>query len=270
MPAKLREKLSKSQTVVLLSGAGLSAESGIPTFRDKDGLWNRFNPAELATFEAFSSAPKLVWKWYLWRMHLIANTHPNPGHYAATEMENTFSKFLHITQNVDGLHREAGGRKFVELHGYIFDGKCRFCGKYYPEEVFSELFPLASKDFLRSIPEEKLQEEVFLKVEEGNLPICPECGEVVGPGVVWFGENLPEKALNRAFTFSENCDVFIVVGTSGVVQPAASLPLVAKRNGATLVEINPQETPISSYCDFVFRESASSALPKILESLKHL
>ncbi len=267
---ELQKVLKSAKQVGVLSGAGLSAESRIPTFRDKDGLWNRFNPTELATFEAFSTNPELVWKWYLWRMHLIANTLPNPGHYAITEMENTFPKFLHITQNVDGLHREAGGRKFVELHGYIFDGRCRFCGKYYPEEIFSELYPLASKEFLRNISEEKLQKEVFPKVEGGKLPICPECGEVIGPGVVWFGESLPEEALNRAFTFSENCNVFIIVGTSGVVQPAASLPLIAKRNGATLVEINLQETPISSYCDFIFWESASSALPKILESLKHL
>ncbi len=262
------EKLQKVKKVGVLSGAGLSAESGIPTFRGKDGLWNRFSPAELATFEAFSRNPKLVWKWYLWRMHLIAKTRPNPGHLTITEMERLFPHFLHITQNVDGLHREAGGKKFVELHGYIFDGKCRFCGRHYPAETFQEIYPLVSKRFLENISEEELKEKIFKRVDEGELPICLNCREIVGPGVVWFGENLPEEALEKAFSFSENCDVFIVVGTSGVVQPAASIPLIAKRKGALLIEVNPDETPISPYCDLTLRESASSGLLKVLEALK--
>ena len=260
--------LKNAKQVGVLSGAGLSAESGIPTFRGKDGLWNRFNPTELATFEAFSQDPKLVWKWYLWRMHLIANARPNPAHYAIARMEKLFPEFLHVTQNVDGLHREAGGSKFVELHGHIFDGKCRFCGKHYPAEVFGRLYPFASKSFLRSISEEELKGEVFRKVDEGELPICPNCGEIVGPGVVWFGENLPEDALSRAFSFAEGCDVFIVVGTSGVVQPAATLPLIAKRGGAFLVEVNPEETPISPYCDLILRKSASSGLQELLSLLE--
>ena len=266
--AELISRLKSAESVGILSGAGLSAESGIPTFRGKDGLWNRFNPTELATSEAFSQDPKLVWKWYLWRMHLIANARPNPAHYAIARMEELLPEFLHITQNVDGLHREAGGKKFVELHGHIFDGKCRFCGKLYPAEEFSRIYPFASKEFLRTISEDELKEEIFRMVDEGELPLCPNCGEIVGPGVVWFGESLPEDALNRAFAFAEGCDVFIVVGTSGVVQPAASIPLIAKKSGALLVEVNPQETPLSPYCDFVFRESASSALPKLLEALK--
>jgi len=265
---ELIKHLNNWERVCVLSGAGLSAESGIPTFRGKDGLWNKFNPTELATFEAFSRDPNLVWKWYLWRMHLIANARPNSAHYAIAEMEKLFPKFLHITQNVDGLHREAGSKRFVELHGHIFDGKCRFCGKHYPAEVFENLYPLASKNFLRTISEEELKKEVFRRVDEGELPKCPNCGEIVGPGVVWFGESLPEDALEKAFSFSENCDVFIVVGTSGVVQPAATLPLIAKRSGAYLIEVNPEETPISHYCDLTLRESASSGLPKLLEALK--
>ncbi len=265
---ELISRLKSAESVGILSGAGLSAESGIPTFRGKDGLWNRFNPTELATSEAFSQDPGLVWKWYLWRMHLIANARPNPAHYAIARIEKLFPEFLHITQNVDGLHREAGGKKFVELHGHIFDGKCRFCGKLYPAEEFSRIYPFASKEFLRTISEDELKEEIFRRVDEGELPLCPNCGEIVGPGVVWFGESLPEDALNRAFAFAEGCNVFIVVGTSGVVQPAASIPLIAKKSGALLVEVNPQETPLSPYCDFVFPESASSALPKLLEALK--
>ncbi len=265
---EIQEVLKEAEQVGVLSGAGLSAESGIPTFRGKDGLWNRFNPTELATFEAFQEDPKLVWKWYIWRMHLIANSKPNPAHYAITEMEKLFPRFLHITQNVDGLHREAGGKKFVELHGHIFDGKCRFCGKHYTAEEFSELYPIASKTFLKSITEETLKEEVFRKIDEGELPFCRNCGEIVGPGVVWFGESLPEEAVEKAFSFAEGCNVLLVVGTSGVVQPAASIPLIAKRKNAVLVEINPQETPLSPYCDLVFRESASSALPKLIGLLK--
>lgn len=265
---ELSKKLREVETVGVLSGAGLSAESGIPTFRGKDGLWNRFNPSELATFEAFSENPKLVWKWYLWRMHLIAKAKPNPGHYAIKEMEKLFPQFLHITQNVDGLHREAGGKKFVELHGHIFDGKCRFCGALYPEREFSSIYPLASKEFLRKITEEELKGKVFERVEKGELPVCPKCGKIVGPGVVWFGESLPEEALERAFSFAERSDVFIVVGTSGVVQPAASIPLIAKRGGAYLVEVNPEETPISPYCDLALRKPASSGLRELLEALK--
>ena len=266
---ELPEKLRKAETVGVLSGAGLSAESGIPTFRGKDGLWNRFNPTELATFEAFSENPKLVWKWYLWRMHLIAKAKPNPGHYAITELERLFPQFLHITQNVDGLHREAGGKSFVELHGHIFDGKCRFCGTLYPEEEFSSIYPLASKEFLREITEEELKREVFERVDREELPICPKCGEVVGAGVVWFGESLPEAALERAFSFAEKSEILIVVGTSGVVQPAASIPLIAKRRGTYLIEINPEETPLTPYCDLVLRETASSGLQELLEALKN-
>lgn len=266
--SKMKEKLIKIlkevKKVVLLSGAGLSAESGIPTFRGKDGLWNKFNPTELATPEAFFQNPQLVWKWYIWRMHLIANSNPNPAHYAISKMEKVFPHFIHVTQNVDGLHREAGNRKFLELHGYIFDGKCRYCGALYPEKEFSVIFPLSSREFLKKISEEKLKEDVFRKIDGGELPICPKCGEVVGPGVVWFGESLPENVLEKAILFSENCELFITVGTSAVVQPAASLPLIAKKRGALLVEINPEETPISKYCDFTFRESASSVLPDLI------
>ena len=264
----LLDVLKRARKVAVLTGAGISAESGIPTFRGKDGLWNRFDPSQLATYEAFLKDPKLVWKWYLWRMHLIANARPNPGHYAVAKMEELFPDFLLITQNVDGLHREAGSRKLVELHGNIFRGKCRFCGKEYSEEEFSRLWPLAGRDFLSSISEEELKGRVFDEIDRGNLPRCLNCGEIVGPGVVWFGESLPEDALSRAFSFASSCDVLFSVGTSAVVQPAASIPLYAKRSGAVIVEVNPEETPLSPYCDFVFRGSASQILPQIVSSLE--
>jgi len=254
--------------VGVLTGAGISAESGIPTFRGKDGLWNRFDPTELATPEAFLRDPKLVWKWYLWRMHLIAKAEPNPGHRALAEMEKIFPQFLLITQNVDGLHRRAGSKRVVELHGNIFEGKCRFCGRRYGEEEFSALWPLADRNFLASITEEELKGRVFEEVERGNLPGCVNCGEIVGPGVVWFGESLPQDALELAFDFAGSSDVFFSVGTSALVQPAASIPLHAKRAGAVLVEVNPEETPLSPYCDFVFRGPAGKVLPQIVSSLE--
>ncbi len=263
---KFFSKLRNFSKVGVLTGAGISAESGIPTFRGKDGLWNRFNPTNLATFEAFDENPLLVWKWYLWRMHLIARANPNEGHKAIAKMEEQFPQFLLITQNVDGLHRRAGSKRFVELHGYIFDGKCRYCGKFYPEEKFRKIFPFSDREFLKKLSEEELKETVFRELE-GNLPKCINCGGIVGPGVVWFGESLPENELERAVEFASRCDLFLSVGTSAVVQPAASIPLIAKRGGATLVEVNPDETPLSPYCDVVFRDSASKVLPRLVEAL---
>ncbi len=262
---ELTDLLRKAKRVAVLTGAGISAESGIPTFRGKDGLWNRYRPEELATYEAFMEDPSKVWKWYLWRMRLIARAKPNPGHSAVAEMEAFFPEFLLITQNVDGLHKVAGSRKLVELHGNIFEGKCRECGKKFGEQEFARLFPLADRGWLKTVEDAEFESRVLKGLKFEELPKCPVCGSLVGPGVVWFGESLPEDALERAFSFAENCDVFFSVGTSAVVQPAASIPLVAKRGGAVLVEINPEETPLSSYCDFVFRTSASEVLPEILK-----
>ena len=146
---RLIQLLGRSQFVSVLTGAGVSAESGIPTFRGKDGLWNRYDPTELATFEAFEEDPLMVWKWYLWRMRLIAKANPNHAHTALAEMKSLFPEFLLITQNVDGLHRRAGSKRFVELHGNIFEGKCRYCGKRYSEEEFSRLFSLSDREFLK-------------------------------------------------------------------------------------------------------------------------
>ncbi len=265
---ELVDLLKRVKRVAFLTGAGVSAESGIPTFRGKDGLWNRYRPEELATYEAFVEDPLKVWKWYLWRMRLISKAKPNPGHLSIAEMEDLFPEFLLITQNVDGLHRVAGSRRMVELHGNIFEGKCRDCGRFFSEEEFVQLFPLAGRERLRGMSEDEFRREILEGLGEESLPTCPVCGGFIGPGVVWFGESLPEDALESAFSFAEGSDVFFSVGTSAVVQPAASVPLVAKRNGAVLVEINPEETPLSSYCDFVFRTSASEVLPGILSALR--
>ncbi len=261
---ELRFVLKSAKRVCVLTGAGVSSESGIPTFRGKDGLWNRYHPSELATFEAFKEDPVRTWKWYLWRMWLISKTVPNPAHEAIAKMENLFKSFLLITQNVDGLHRVAGSTKMVEIHGNIFEGKCRYCGEHYTEEEFQKIFPYARKSYLKTLSEEEFKEIIVRNLEMEKLPICRICGEIVGPGVVWFGEEIPEDRLSKAINFSENCDLFLSAGTSSVVQPAASLPLIAKRNGAVLVEINPEETPISGYCDFTIRKSASKSLPELV------
>jgi len=222
--------------IVVLTGAGISAESGIPTFRGKDGLWRSYNPSELATPEAFKRDPKLVWEWYNWRREIIAKAEPNEGHKILVELENKFPNFWLITQNVDGLHQRAGSKKVIELHGNIWRVRCTSCKKeYYDYQV-----PLPE------IP-----------------PRCVYCGGLLRPAVVWFGEPLPTDALEKAYELSMSADIFIVVGTSGVVYPAAELPIVAKRSGAKLVEINPEETPITPYADISLREKASTGLSKL-------
>jgi NAD-dependent deacetylase len=258
----------KNETIIALSGAGLSAESGIPTFRGKDGLWNKYNPTELATFEAFNESPLKVWQWYLWRMFKIAKAKPNPAHYALVEMEKLFPNFWHITQNVDGLHRIAGQRKFLELHGHIWDGKCRYCGAFYPYEDLKKIFPYADRDYLAKLSEEQFRKEILEGLTYEKLPKCKICGGIVGPGVVWFGENLPQNVLDKSFALAREAKLCFTVGTSAVVYPAAYIPELCKKTGGILVEINLEETPLTPYADFIFRDSAAKALPKIVSLLK--
>jgi NAD-dependent deacetylase len=224
------------QRVVALTGAGVSAESGVPTFRSETGLWRRYRPEELATPRAFARDPKLVWEWYDWRRGLIAECRPNPAHNALAGIESRLPNFTLVTQNVDGLHRLAGSRRVLELHGDIWRMRCTRQGT----TLVDRTTPLPE------IP-----------------PRCAECGALLRPDVVWFGESLPGDVLEAAFAVSAACDVMLVVGTSAVVQPAASLPLIAKQNGAALVEINPQPTPLSDYADLVLRQPAAHALPQL-------
>ncbi|NPB07022.1 MAG: NAD-dependent deacylase [Aquificae bacterium] len=227
--------------VAVLTGAGISAESGIPTFRGKDGLWKRFKPEELATPEAFFRNPKLVWEWYDYRRQLIARAEPNEGHKILARMERELPDFTLITQNVDGLHQKAGSEKVIELHGNIWKVRCLSCGaEYY--------------DYRAPLPE--------------IPPRCKHCGGLVRPGVVWFGEPLPPEALEQAFNAARESDYFIVVGTSAVVYPAAQLPFVAKEYGATVIEVNPEETPVTRIADLSLREKASTGLKKVYEMLK--
>jgi NAD-dependent deacetylase len=224
--------------VVALTGAGISAESGVPTFRGKDGLWKKYDPMELATYKAFERDPKLVWEWYDWRRQLIAKAEPNDGHRILADMERERDLWV-ITQNVDGLHQRAGSKRVVELHGNIWRVRCLGCG----------------------------HEDYDYRVPLPELPPRCKCGGLLRPGVVWFGESLPADALQKAYELSTEADVFLVIGTSAQVYPAAELPLVAKRSGAKLIEINPEETPITPYADLSLRERASTGLKKVLEVL---
>ena len=227
------------QRVVALTGAGISAESGVPTFRGEAGLWRQYRPEELATPQAFAHDPKVVWEWYDWRRGLIGACQPNPAHQALADMESRLPDFTLITQNVDGLHRLAGNQHVLELHGDIWRLRCTHQGT----NLVDRAAPLPE------IP-----------------PRYAECGALMRPDVVWFGEALPGDVLEDAFAASAVCDVVLVIGTSAVVQPAATLPLIAIENGAALVEINPQPTPLSDYADLTLRQPAAQALPELWQT----
>jgi NAD-dependent deacetylase len=218
----------------VLTGAGTSAESGVPTFRGHGGLWRNFRPEELATPEAFRRDPALVWEWYDWRRGLVGSCTPNAAHATLAEMEATLPGFSLITQNVDGLHQAAGSHNVLELHGNIWRMRCTGCGK-------------AIEDRHVSLPE--------------IPPRCSACGALLRPDVVWFGESLPPEVLEAAWTAAAHCRLMLVVGTSAIVQPAASLPLVALRNRARVVEVNPAETPLSPHAHEVLRGPAAEMLP---------
>lgn len=232
---KAKERLANSVRPVALTGAGVSAESGVPTFRGQEGLWRNFNPQDLATLEAFSKDPSLVWEWYDWRRSLIKKVRPNPGHFALVEIERKKKDFVLITQNVDGLHKRAGSKKVLELHGSIWRVKCLKCG------------------------ESRNNEDVPISI----LPYCG-CGGLLRPGVVWFKETLPEDVLKEAFSAVQKADFILVAGTSGVVQPAASLAISAKRQGAFLVEINPQDTPLTEVADISITGKSGEILPSLV------
>ncbi|MEN3038283.1 MAG: NAD-dependent deacylase [Candidatus Kryptonium sp.] len=237
---KLIQKLKNAKSVVVLTGAGISAESGVPTFRGQEGLWKKFKPEELATFDAFIRNPELVWEWYNYRRKLILEVKPNPGHYALVELENILPNFTLITQNVDNLHRRAGSKNVIELHGNIERNYCIKCGKRY--------------------------DDVNLAIEMKS-PKC-DCGGLIRPDVVWFGEMLPIDAWDKAEESASNCDVFFSVGTSGVVYPAASLPQIAKRSGAYTVEINIERTDLSWFMDEVIIGKSGEVLPELVKILK--
>jgi NAD-dependent deacetylase len=237
IPDRLIEIVRNARRVVALTGAGISAESNIPTFREaQTGLWEKYDPTELATPQAFKRNPRLVWDWYRWRRELIRAAEPNPGHVALLEMEARIPAFTLVTQNVDGLHRVAGSKNVLELHGNIMLTKCFDCGRGVEIEAEN--------------PDE--------------LPYCPDCGGLLRPDVVWFGENLSAKAIEGAMQAARQAKVFFSIGTSALVQPAASLPLYALQAGATVVEVNPAETPLSAQAQFVLRGPAGEVLPALV------
>lgn len=232
--------LPRAKRVVFLTGAGVSAESGISTFRDKDGLWSKFSPLELASVEGFMNNPERVWQWYQHRRQVLDTAEPNPGHYAMTKIQEFLPDVHLITQNVDRLHQVSGSKNVIELHGNIITNRCFKCSKPYKDEI---------------------------DVTEEALPKCKHCNGNIRPDVVWFGEMLPEFAIEKAQEVSEMCDIFFSIGTSSEVFPAANLPLLAKQGGAYLVEINPTETQISKHADECIREVSGVALPNLLKEI---
>ena len=240
-PVELLRQLGSAKRVTVLTGAGVSAESGVPTFRDaQTGLWANFKPEELATPQAFRRNPRLVWEWYEWRRKRVADVQPNAAHLALAEMGKCFPRFQLITQNVDGLHQRAGSRKVIELHGNITRTKC-----------FDEGTVITNWPDTGDVP-----------------PKCPNCGGLLRPDVVWFEEPMPEAEMQQALAASTHCDIFLSIGTSTVVYPAASLPYEALRGGAAVVEINPQPTPFTPEAHFVLTGSAGSVLPALLDRLR--
>ena len=240
LPDEFVAQMRAAEHIVVLSGAGISAESGVPTFRDaQTGLWAKYDPQELATPEAFRRNPRLVWDWYAWRRDLISSVSPNPGHVALARMERLAPRLTVITQNIDSLHQQAGNRDVIELHGNLSRTKC--------------------------LDEDRVVEQ-WEETEE-RPPRCPHCGGYLRPDVVWFGEVLPPLALHRAVEASRTADVFLTVGTSGIVYPAASLPLEAMEAGGLVVEINPDDTPLSHWMTHTFRGPSGIVLPAILEAV---
>jgi len=234
--AVVKDWLSRAKSVAILTGAGSSAESGIPTFRGPGGVWRTYRAEELATPQGFARDPKLVWEWYDWRRSVIAEAQPNAGHKALAEIERRAARYTLITQNVDGLHDRAGSKNVLKVHGDIWTVRCPSCGRQ------------------RRDPKPRLEQVP---------PFCA-CGGMERPGVVWFGEGLPEGIWEQAVEATKAADLFFVIGTSAVVHPAAGLVYLAKSSGAKVVEINVDDTPVSATVDLCWRASAAEALPSLL------
>lgn len=235
---RLLNLLKSARSVAVFTGAGMSAESGVPTFRGEEGIWKKFKPEELANFNAFIANPDLVWEWYRHRKQVMTTIQPNPGHRALAAMEPLFSRFTIITQNIDNLHRRAGSKNVHELHGNIDRNYCISCRTYYPNADI---------------------------VGQERAPKCPSCGGLIRPDVVWFGEYLPEDEWNASVAASTMADLFLAVGTSAVVYPAASLPRIARQAGAYVVEINIERTELSPGADEVLAGRSGDILPVIAD-----
>jgi NAD-dependent deacetylase len=237
----LRRSLAEVQSIVAFTGAGISAESGVPTFRGADGIWTKMRAEELASMNSFMKNPDLVWEWYAYRKRIIAEVQPNGGHIALAQMEKIVPDFVVITQNIDNLHRRAGSTRIHELHGNIERNYCMECGTRFSNE-------------------EVLQ-------QGAGVPHCTSCGGKIRPDVVWFGEMLPEDEWDASVRATESAGLFLSIGTSGAVYPAAALPSMAKRSGAYLVEVNPEATPLTDYADEFLQGPAGTILPALYEVL---
>jgi len=233
------QKLKDSRKIVFVTGAGISQESGIPTFRGKDGYWRKYDPMKLASIDAFYDDPKLVWEWYEDRRKNILDVKPNEGHFAISQMEE-FKDVVVLTQNIDGLHQRSGSTNVLELHGSIIRIKCTVC------------------DFIDNITE-----------NFESLPPKCKCGSMLRPDVVWFGEPLPQNIWQSAIKEASICDVMIIVGTSLVVSPANTLPVYAKQNGAILIEVNPEKTVMSNDMTLSIQATSVGVLPKMLSVFKN-
>ncbi|MCP5517833.1 MAG: NAD-dependent deacylase [Verrucomicrobiales bacterium] len=237
LPEDLVNALHRARRIMALTGAGISAESGMPTFREaQTGLWARFQPEELATPEAFERHPRRVWEWYAWRRSLAAQARPNVGHRTLVGLADRVPDFTLVTQNVDNLHQRAGSREVVELHGNILRTRCSQDGGPVTEWADGGTLP----------------------------PLCPRCGAPLRPDVVWFGEALPADAVAHAWRAAEAAELCLVVGTSALVHPAASLPLVTREHGGLVVEVNPEPTPLTPQAAWSLRGRAGDVLPRLL------
>ncbi len=233
-----RQQLARARRIAVLTGAGISAESGVPTFRDATtGLWAKFDPMQLASEDGFRTDPALVWRWYAWRREQVANAQPNAGHRALASAQSRFDSFELITQNVDGLHARAGSAP-GELHGNIMRTVC-----------------LAQCGFVENDPQQ---------LPPGEPPRCPRCGDWLRPAVVWFGEMLDTAVLERAHRVAAHCDLMLVVGTSGLVYPAAGLPAAAAGGGASVIIVNPQASDLDHLATVIVRGTAATVLPELL------
>jgi NAD-dependent deacetylase len=236
--------LAGAALLVVFTGAGVSKESGIATFREaQEGLWEQYDPLQLATLEGYLSDPPLAWRWYQHRFGMIERAQPNAGHKAIAELESLLPRVVVATQNVDGLHQRAGSSDVIELHGSMH----RFTCLYGLHGGYSR------RDFAdqTAVP-----------------PVCPACGKILRPDVVWFGEPLPRREVDRAFDLAERCDAMLIVGTSGVVHPAALLPVTAKRSGAFVVDVNPERDELARVADVFLQGASAEVLPRLTEAIR--
>src|SRR3989449_11471938 len=233
---EVRARLSTARAVTVLTGAGISADSGVPTFRGTDGLWRNFRAEDLATPEAVARDPRLVWEWYNWRRENIAGKLPNPAHATLVEMERRFDRFWLITQNVDGLHPRAGSTKLSEIHGNIWKVRCTQCGHVGTNRAVPIPIP----------------------------PRCPTCNGLLRPHIVWFGESLDPADLEHSLAAVRSCEVLLIIGTSGIVYPAASFASLAKEAGALVAEVNLDPTPNTQSVDIAIQGRAAEVVPELL------